>query len=225
MPPDACSRRRKRKALRTPRFPILTFDEWQLRLALGSEFNIAWLVPGESLVSILWKFACANALPGDVLLRMMSPDVDPREGVAPRRDAIDIALLRHLVRLPRKVLDASLIDSTVHERYHTVFRYCRQCAAHGYHSVLHQLEEEDHCPAHRQPLLTRCPQCMRDSPFIISSNAIDAPFRCVWCRSHFSYGRLSIPSTTPAMCRRDRLAIRRQVLLRLGSDARGVSNG
>lgn len=96
------------------------------RLALGSDFNIAWLMPGESLVSILWKFACANALPGDVLLRMMSPDVDPRDGVAPRPDAIDIALLRHLARLPRKVLDASLIDSTVHERYHTVFRYCRQ---------------------------------------------------------------------------------------------------
>ncbi|MGF6735617.1 hypothetical protein OKW50_007790 [Paraburkholderia youngii] len=102
MRPDACSQRRNRKALRTPRFPILTFDEWLLRLALGSDFNLAWLMPGESLVSILWKFACANALPGDVLLRLMCPDVDPCEGVAPRGDTIDMVLLRHLVRLPER---------------------------------------------------------------------------------------------------------------------------
>jgi hypothetical protein len=225
MPPDACSQRRNRKALATPRFPILTFDQWQLRLALGSDFNIRWLMPGESLVSILWKFACANALPGDVRLRLMCPDVDPGEGVAPLRDAIDFTQLRHLVRLPRKVLDASLLDVTQHQRYHTVFRYCRQCAAHGYHSVLHPLDEEDRRPAHRQLFQTRCPQCLRESPFIVNSSVIEAPFRCVGCRSHFCYGRLSLLSTTPAMCRRDRLAIRRRVLLRLGSDIPGALNG
>lgn len=102
MPPDACSQRRNRKALRAPRSSILTFDESQLRLALSSDFNIAWLMPGESLVSILWKFVCANALPGDVLLRLLNPDGDPQYGVAPRRDTTDIALLRHLVRLPQR---------------------------------------------------------------------------------------------------------------------------
>jgi hypothetical protein len=91
--------------------------------------------------------------------------------------------------------------------------------------VLHQLENEDQCAAHRQPFLTRCPQCTRESPFIINCNAIDAPFRCVWCRSHFCYGHLSLLSTTPAMCRRDRLAIRRRVLLRLGTHVPAVANG
>ena len=42
-------------------------------------------MPGESLVSILWKFACANALPGHALLHLISPEVDPHEGVAPVR--------------------------------------------------------------------------------------------------------------------------------------------
>ena len=60
MPPDACLRRRNPAALKPPRFPILAFDERELRLALGSVFNLKWLVPGESLVSILWKFFCAK---------------------------------------------------------------------------------------------------------------------------------------------------------------------
>src|ERR1700730_7266381 len=79
--PDAHLRRRDAAALKPPRFPILPFDEWQLSLARGSVFNLGWLMPGESLVSILWKFACANALPGHALLHLISPEVDPREGV------------------------------------------------------------------------------------------------------------------------------------------------
>src|ERR1700757_1447759 len=88
MPQDACLPRRDATALKPPRFPILTFDEWQLSLAPGSVFDLKWLMPGESLVSILWKFACANALPGHVLIHLLSPDIDPSEGLAPVRDDI-----------------------------------------------------------------------------------------------------------------------------------------
>lgn len=77
MPPDPCSRRRSATALKPPRFPILAFDEFGLRLALGSVFDLKWRVPGESLVSILWKFCCANALAPDFLAQQMDPDVDP----------------------------------------------------------------------------------------------------------------------------------------------------
>jgi hypothetical protein len=55
-------------------------------------------------------------------------------------------------------------------------------------------------------------------PFIVSSRVIDAPFRCVWCGSHFGYGRLSSLSTTPAMRKKDIIAIRHRVQLRLRSD-------
>jgi len=44
MPPDACLRRRNPAALKPPRFPILAFDERELRLALGSVFDLKWLV-------------------------------------------------------------------------------------------------------------------------------------------------------------------------------------
>lgn len=130
--------------------------------------------PGESLVSILWKFACANALTGDVLMRLICPDADPLEGVIPLRSALGLAQLRRLLRLPANVLRPSLLDATPGEQYHAAFRYCRQCAAHGYHSVLHQLAEEYRCAAHGQRLRTRCPQCRRESPFIINSSVIEA---------------------------------------------------
>jgi transposase-like protein len=39
-------------------------------------------------------------------------------------------------------------------------------------------------------------------------SVIEAPFRCLSCRSHFGYGRLSLLSTIPAMRRQDCIAIR-----------------
>ncbi len=73
---DACSRRCDFVALKRPRFPILAFDESELSLSRGSAFNPKWLMPGESLISMLWKFACANVLPGDVLMHLISPCVN-----------------------------------------------------------------------------------------------------------------------------------------------------
>ncbi|MEA3104158.1 MAG: hypothetical protein QOF74_8398 [Caballeronia mineralivorans] len=218
MPPDAHLRPRDASALKPPRFPILPFDEWQISFARGSVFNLERLMPGESLVSILWKFGCANALPGHALLHLISPEADPREGVAPMWDVIDLTRLRHVLRLPSDVLRTSLLSAAPHDRYHEAFRYCRQCAAHGYHSVLYQREDEDRCPAHHQSLQTRCPHCSSETPYIVSADLIGAPFRCVWCHSHYSYGRLSLPSTTPAMRRQDRIAISRRLRLRSGND-------
>ncbi|MFP3556962.1 hypothetical protein SB861_40605 [Paraburkholderia sp. SIMBA_049] len=86
-------------------------------------------MPGESLVSILWKFACANALPGHILVHLLSPDIDPSRGVAPVRDDIDLARLSRIVRLPENVLRVSLLDAAFPGQYHPAFRYCRLCTA------------------------------------------------------------------------------------------------
>ena len=210
----ACSQRRDFVALKPPRFPILAFDERELSLTRGSAFNPKWLMPGESLISIVWKFACANVLPGDVLVHLISPCVNPSAGVAPVRDEIELARLCRVLRLPEGVLRVSLLDAALPDRPHPVFRYCRLCAAHGYHSVLYQLEDEDRCPAHQEALDTRCPHCGSETPYIVSASVIEAPFRCVSCRSHFGYGRLSFLSTIPAMRRQDRIAIRCRLLQR-----------
>ncbi|TCG02697.1 hypothetical protein BZM27_53925, partial [Paraburkholderia steynii] len=196
---------------------ILAFDEWELSLSRGSAFNPKWLMPGESLVSILWKFACANVLSGDALMHLISPCVDPSEGIALVRDDIELSRLCRILRLPEGVLRVSLLDTTLPCRPHPAFRYCRLCAAHGYHSVLYQLEDEDRCPAHHQALDTRCPYCGSETPYIVSARVIAAPFRCLSCRFHCSYGRLSLLSTIPAMRRQDRVSIRRRLLLRMGN--------
>ncbi|WP_321867462.1 hypothetical protein [Paraburkholderia tropica] len=220
---DAYSQQRSCEALKAPRFPILTLDDLQSGISLRHGFNIDWLIPGESLVSILWKFARANGLPGAVLMRLMCPGVDPLAGVIPLRSAVNLKGLRRLLCLPENVLRISLLDNLSRARYHAAFRYCRQCAAHGYHSVLHQLAEEDRCAAHRQELRMQCPQCHRRSPFTVNSSVIEAPFRCIWCRSHFCYGLLPVRSTRQAMRRQDRAAIQERVLLRLGTNGSGVS--
>jgi hypothetical protein len=221
--PDACLQRCDFVAFKRPRFPILAFDEWELSLSRGSAFNPKWLMPAESLISILWKFACANVLPGDVLVHLISPCVDPCEGVSPVRDDIELTRLCRILRLPEGVLRMSLLDAALPGRHHLAFRYCRLCAAHGYHSVLYQLEDEDRCPAHHQSLDTRCPHCGGETPYIVSASVIEAPFRCLSCRSHFSYGRLSLLSTVPAMRRQDRIAIRRRLLLRLENTVDAVA--
>jgi hypothetical protein len=216
MPPAASLPRRDAVALRAPRFPILAFDERERCLALGSVFSLEWLMPGESLVSILWKFRCANALSADFIVQQILPDIDPSVGAAPVRKLINLTRLRRLLRLPESALHISLLDASAPDHYHPVFRFCRLCAAHGYHSVLYQLTDEERCPVHRQSLETLCAHCGEETPYIVNTSMIEAPFRCVACHSHFSYGRLPLLSTTPVMRRRDRAAISRRLLLRSG---------
>jgi hypothetical protein len=100
------STRREAPALIAPRFPILNLDERRLTPALGFVFDARWLLPGESIISILWKFARANGLPGHALVRLMGVDIDPYEGVEPIRDAVDLKHLRRMLLLPGKVLRA-----------------------------------------------------------------------------------------------------------------------
>ena len=66
---SSCTRK-EAPALIAPRFPILNLDERRLTPALGFIFDARWLLPGESIISILWKFARANGLPGHALVRL-----------------------------------------------------------------------------------------------------------------------------------------------------------
>ncbi|MGY4730921.1 hypothetical protein [Burkholderia pyrrocinia] len=56
MRPAASSSQCSKPALRLPRRPIPTLDEQKLMPSLGHVFNLRWLDPCKSLVSILWKF-------------------------------------------------------------------------------------------------------------------------------------------------------------------------
>ena len=187
MPPVGFSSPQHSTALlQAPRFPILSLDERKLTPALGYVFHRKWLDPCESLVSILWKFEKANAVPGRMLARLMGPDIDPYEGVVPELGLIDLERLRDSLSVPTKTLRTALLRPTQRRRYSNVFRHCRSCMAHGYHSVLHQIENLHTCPAHHRTLETACRRCGYDAPYRLSVQLLEAPYRCAYCRA--SYG-------------------------------------
>ena len=71
-------------------FPILSLDERVLSPALGYYFKACWLGPHESILSILWKFARANSLPGHVVAALLRGQIDPYERVEPTRTCVDL---------------------------------------------------------------------------------------------------------------------------------------
>lgn len=163
------------------KFPILTIDESSLSPALGYLFQKRWVNPHESLVSILWKFERANALSGAIVARFMGSDIDPYEGVAPYRDLIDVRHLCKHLRLPADIVRMAVIDRMGKQRYSDVFRFCRRCLSHGYHSVLHQLESITRCPGHRTVLESVCRRCSQQAAYRICAQSLEARYRCANC--------------------------------------------
>ena len=187
MQPDASSSlQRSGTALPAPRFPILTLDESRLTPALGYVFRKQWLYPQESLISVLWKFEKANALPGTVVARLMGPDVDPYEGIEPYRDVVDLDRLRESLQLPLKALRAATIERRAQRRYSDVFRFCRRCLSRGYHSVVHQFEGQAQCPAHGGPLESVCERCGCETPYRMSVQVLEAQYRCAHCLAPYA---------------------------------------
>jgi TniQ len=215
MQPDACSLPPRSGTLPRPlSFPILTLDESKLAPALGYLFNSKWLDPYESLISILWKFEKANALPGIVVARLIRPDIDPDDGFAPQLGEVDVGRLHDVLGLPTKALRAALLERTERRRrYSDVFRHCRHCIARGYHSVLHQIESVTHCPAHRCGLESMCRRCGRQAPYYVGVQLLEAPYRCPYCRER-SGGQGWRPSKARPMQLEQRRAFTRLYLER-----------
>jgi hypothetical protein len=214
MQPDASSSpQRSGTLLREPRFPILTLDESKLTPALGYVFQRKWLYPHESLISILWKFEKANALSGTVVARLMGPDVDPYEGIAPYRGVVDVDRLCGNLGLPAKTLRTALVEGTGRRRYSDAFRFCRRCLTHGYHSVVHQLESLSQCPAHHCALESVCRRCGRETPLRVNVRLLEARYRCANCLAPYAqYGWT--PSNAQAMKPEHRRAFTRRYLER-----------
>lgn len=55
--------------------------------------------------------------------------------------------------------------------------------AHGYHSVLHQLESINTCPAHHRSLETACRRCGYEAPYLLNVRLLEAalPLRVLPC--------------------------------------------
>jgi len=179
------------------RFPILTLDERRLSPALGYIFDAKWIDPHESIVSILWKFAKANALPGHIVASLPRADADPYEGVEPTRYGVDLARLRANLPVPRKTLRSSLIPPMLYPASCRYLRYCPRCMSRGYHCVVHQFETIQHCPLHKCPLQVECLRCRYMAPYRLNALLLGSPYRCAQCRMRYGHSDFCIKSRRP----------------------------
>ncbi|WP_204360102.1 hypothetical protein [Ralstonia sp. GX3-BWBA] len=216
MLPAMCSSPPRDLRLARPSFPILTLDEGRLTPSLGYLFNRRWIEPYESLVSILWKFEKANALPGHVVARLLGADIDPYEGVVPQLGMIDLRRLHHTLAVPIRTLRIALIQPTQRRRYSSVFRHCHQCMLDGYHSVLHQIENVNTCPAHRRPLETACRRCGYEAPLLVNIRLLESPYRCAHCHASYGGERWSPEDTRPMKAEARKSITRRYFALHFG---------
>ena len=119
--------------------PILTFDEGRLSPSFGYFFDRRWLVPQETIVSIAWKFARMNALPGDMVARQFAQhQVDPYEGVAATAIEVAVSKVAKAFAIPGRALRDGIEPGDGSRPMHSRLRFCTKCMRLGYHGVMHQ---------------------------------------------------------------------------------------
>lgn len=57
-------------------------------------------------------------------------------------------------------------------------RWCPDCMRMGYHSWLHQFALVHICPIHQIKLISSCPGCLNEIPFLLSDIRLNDPFTC-----------------------------------------------
>ena len=167
--------------------PILAFDEQAIRPQLGYWFDHRWIDPYESLVSILWKFARANSIPGYLLARKVcGSDIDPYDGILPLRESVQWRWLHHEYRVPRLVLRESMLAASRQSALCSGLRYCRRCLNRGYHATIFQLISLPRCPIPDERLQEACPHCGVTISYRLNALLLDSPYVCPVCRSRLS---------------------------------------
>lgn len=192
--------------------PIVVLDERALRPRFGYVFNVRWLGPHESIVSMLWTFARMNMLTGHaVVTRLRRDDIDPYAGIEPTPADVDVARVAQLLDIAPEAVRLGLRRPGPGVNRH--FRFCRRCLARGYHSAIHQLEHHLQCPAHGRWLETACPHCGQHSDYRLDAQLLDAPFRCRHCRRYYARGAADHPDERRGFTLKHRLALTRAAWL------------
>ena len=167
--------------------PILTFDEGRLSPSHSYFFDHRWLAPQETIVSIAWKFARMNALPGHTVARQFARyHVDPYEGIAATTVEVAVSVLAKAFAIPRPALRDGLDRVDGSRPMHTRLRFCTKCMKLGYHGVMHQRAGATCCPCHGAALEEHCRGCGKSAEYRLSARVLNAPFRCSNCRRPYA---------------------------------------
>lgn len=149
-------------------------------------------LPGESMVSSLWRFAWRNGLSAKELHRFCS------SGLGYAKEGSDFSQSRAFD--PDVFIDASgwvkqspeMEFFEPHSRHRlkwwcSHFRYCPICLEHLYHSYWHQSKFITHCPFDGAALVEKCYSCRASLPEYGFHRAIlSRPYTCHTCRGSIS---------------------------------------
>lgn len=148
-------------------------------------------LPGESLVSSLWRFAWRNGLDAKTLLPYCSESKYPKE---PAYDSFwHYERERFVAASGWRVDDTetTLLRSS-HEKHRSLWwsgtmRYCPICLEHLYHSYWHQCEFLTNCPFDGAPLCKECYGCGTLLPeYGFYRRILNRPYTCPKCRGPIS---------------------------------------
>ncbi len=148
-------------------------------------------LPGESLVSSLWRFAWRNGLDAKTLLPYCSEKNYQQESVSDGYWHYDHE--RFAAASGWRVYDAeAVLLKSSHDKHRSVWwsgtmRYCPICLEHLYHSYWHQCQFLSHCPFDGARLLEHCYGCGAPLPrYGFRRTLLNRPYACPTCRGPIS---------------------------------------
>lgn len=161
-----------------------------------------WVLHGDSIASILFRFAYANLQSPQALKSLVSPSGYVSEAGYPLYQSVvgeggwkilrthlgisDVQLCKALLGDVLQALRWSRITSTR-------FRYCPECLDSGYHARYFQIQALANCPVHQQKLWDTCRSCGEPTPFYgLCLELFEGIYRCPHCNASFAHQPISI---------------------------------
>lgn len=156
-------------------------------------------LPGESMVSSLWRFSWRNGLSTKELLAFCTKGSGyETEGAAysySRGFDADVFLDASGWVFPPQELQIFKGRRQQNRSlwWSTRFRYCPICLEHLYHSFWHQSNFFSHCPLDGAPLLEKCYCCNELLPeYGFHRKVLSKPYVCVACEQTISGIKLNL---------------------------------
>ncbi len=164
-------------------------EKWQNRTPS------VWLekseIPGESLLSGLWKFSLVNAMAAPEMMRLLFDTqlAQSRSAQTHPRSFLVTSWVPDLARPSQPWLGRALAGNTkrpaavlTNLATDRCIRFCKDCLSYGTHYWEFQIEALHLCPIHMTPLSETCPDCkMQTARYALCEEAFASPYHCFYC--------------------------------------------
>lgn len=156
---------------------------------IGYTWDESWLLPYESIRSLLHKFSALNRISLHECKKLFKPESGV-EDITELGSKLSLRKLTGIIGVGGN-LDSHLVHRIIHPAdmpslLSPYLRTCPICSAHGFHSIFHQVLPIEKCPIHQMGLIiTTCGACgsyeMYDSMKIAAGKYSGSPCACAKC--------------------------------------------